>query len=110
MAQTTDELATVRRRQTANASAFQHALRLRTKRPIRPLEDWLSQCCAGRWEIRVEGVSNDLEVKQYLFYFSLADDRAAFKYAISQPGLPPRPDLPRPAKAKAMSLFRRLMR
>jgi len=68
-------------------------LRLKTAKFISSLEDWLARNCLGEWDIRLDGVSDDLNSKSYLFRFELSDDLKWFKYAVGQHSLPDRPDL-----------------
>jgi|GEM_PF-2499974 len=72
---------------------YRHGLRLKTAR-ITNIEDWLYRNAEGAWDIRLDGVSEDLETKSYMIFFELQGDLAALKWALSYHGMPDRPDLP----------------
>ena len=79
---------------------YKHALRMKTRRPIRMIERWLAVNCFGAWDVRLEDVSADLTMKAYVVFFALPEDVAAFKIAVRQPGMPSRADLHRRGKSR----------
>jgi hypothetical protein len=72
---------------------FRHGLRLKTAR-ISNIEDWLDRNAEGAWDIRLDGVSEDLETKSYMIFFEQQSDLAALKWSLSYRGMPDRPDIP----------------
>ena len=82
---------------------FRHVLRLKTARFVSTLEDWLDRNCEGGYEIRLEDISEDLDSRRYLVYFEFPSDLAVFKWAMSNRGMPDRPDPPRRSGGKDMS-------
>lgn len=78
---------------------YQHAVRVKTSRSIDRVEAWLTRNCQGAWTIRFDGVTDDLDAKCWTIHFEDVNDMAAFKRAMSQPGMPDRPN-PMTAQAK----------
>ena len=72
-------------------SEFRYGLRFKTAKFISSIEGWLARNCTGGWNMRLDGVSDDLDTKCYLFRFESSNDLQWFKYAMSQHGMPDRP-------------------
>ncbi|MFN3077007.1 MAG: hypothetical protein ABT940_09045 [Alphaproteobacteria bacterium] len=52
---------------------------LNTSKTVESLEKWLEKNCHGKWDVQVEGLSDDLAKKKISVYFQIALDRDQFK-------------------------------
>ena len=61
-------------------------LKYKAKMPVREVESWLDQNCAGDWDVRLEGIddSGSRVVNHLAVLFEKPDDRDKFKAAFSR--------------------------
>ncbi|MDV7338130.1 hypothetical protein RYZ26_00885 [Terasakiella sp. A23] len=59
------------------------ALRFKTPVPLNVLEDFLERECGSGWDLKLEGIAEDLGQKVVLVSFTDANDLAKFKAGYS---------------------------
>ena len=57
-------------------------VRYRTAAPLGLIEDWLELNCFRGWDLSINGLSDDLRIKEVLITFTSDRDKERFKEAV----------------------------
>lgn len=71
------------RRRGVDRRGLGFGLRFKTERAVGPIEEWLDEHMPDQHRITIEGISEDLSVKDVRVVFASAEQRETFKAALS---------------------------
>lgn len=71
------------RRKGPDRRGLPFGISFETFRALGPVEDWLESMMAGRYRMSIEGISDDLDIKNVKVVFAHEADREAFKAYIA---------------------------
>ncbi len=71
------------RRQGADRRGLGYGLKFKTERAVGPIEEWLDRYMADQHRLTIEGMSDDLTIKDVRVVFATEEQRATFKAALS---------------------------